>query len=120
MPRRSNDLPERTFQFALRIVKLCQTLENKRGVSRTLANQVLRSGTSIGANVAEGTGGQSRADFASKYAIANKEARETLYWLRLLAASELIPESRLAALIAETNEIVSILTTIVRKVRSKP
>ena len=73
---------------------LCQTLDQTPGVSRTLANQLLRSGTSIGANVEEGQGGQSRADFISKYSIACKEARETHYWLKLLAACEIVQNNR--------------------------
>jgi four helix bundle protein len=116
-PRR--DLPERTFEFARRVVKLCQTLDQVLGVSRTLANQLLRSGTSIGANVEEGQAGQSRADFLSKLSIACKEARETHYWLRLLAATELVPESRLTELLDEANQLVAILTAIIRKTKER-
>src|SRR5947209_16363698 len=105
------DLPRRTFEFARRIVKLCSVLRLKPGVGRTLAAQLLRSGTSVGANVEEGQGSQSRADFVAKYAISCKEARETHYWLRLLAASETVPEERLLPLIDEANQIVAILTT---------
>ncbi|NJN82676.1 MAG: four helix bundle protein [Caldilineaceae bacterium] len=114
-----SDLPERTFAFARRIVKLCQVLDEKPGVSRTLANQLLRSGTSIGANVEEGQASQSDADFISKYSIACKEARETHYWLRLLAASDILPPQRLTELENECNELIAILTTIVKKMRSK-
>ena len=66
---------------------LCRFLAEKPGVSRTLGNQLLRSGTSIGANVEEGQPAQSEADFVSKYSITCKEARETHYWLRLLTLS---------------------------------
>jgi four helix bundle protein len=118
MEQPKQDLPERTFEFARRIVKLCQTLDQTPGVSRTLANQLLRSGTSIGANVQEGQGSQSRADFIAKYYIACKEARETHYWLRLLAATEVVPAERLTELISEANQLVAILTTIVKKTRS--
>ena len=111
------DLQERTFQFATRVVKLCKVLDDSPGVSRTLAKQLLRSGTSIGANVEEGQGSQSKADFVSKYSIACKEARETHYWLRLLVASELIPESRLSELIDESNQLIAILTTIIKKTK---
>lgn len=111
------DLPERTFEFARRVVKLCQVLEQTPGISRTLANQLLRSGTSIGANVEEGQAGQSRADFVSKLSIACKEARETHYWLRLLSASEIVPEPRLAELLDEANQLIAILTTITKKTR---
>ena len=112
------DLPERTFEFARRVVKLCQVLDQTPGVSRIMANQLLRSGTSIGANVEEGQAGQSRADFVSKLSIACKEARETHYWLRLLSASELVPESRLTELLDEANQLVAILTTITKNTRA--
>ena len=114
---RRRDLPERTFEFARRVVKLCETLDQTPGVSRTLANQLLRSGTSIGANVEEGQGSQSRADFASKYSIACKEARETHYWLRLLAASEVVLTSKLEPLIDESNQLIAILTAIIKSTR---
>ena len=115
-PRR--DLPERTFEFARRIVKLCQQLDQTQGVSRTLANQLLRAGTSVGANCEEAQAGQSRADFLSKISIACKEARETQYWLRLLAASEILPATRLEDLTDESSQLVAILTTIAKKTRS--
>ena len=115
-PRR--DLPERTFAFARRVVKLCQVLDRSPGVCRTLANQLLRSGTSIGANVEEGHASQSRPDFIAKYSVACKEARETHYWLRLLAASEAVPVENLQDLTDEADQIVAILTTIVKKCRA--
>jgi four helix bundle protein len=116
--QKQTDLTARTFEFARRAVKLCQTLDKTPGVSRSLANQLLRSGTSTGANVEEAQGGQSRADFLSKISIACKEARETHYWLRLLSASGTIPESRLTELLDEANQLVAILTAIIRKTRA--
>jgi four helix bundle protein len=113
------DLPERTFEFARQVVALCLKLERTPGVSRTLARQLLRSGTSIGANVEEGQASQSRADFTSKYSIACKEARETHYWLRLLAASEINPEEKLKEITEEADQIIAILTTIIKKCRRK-
>ena len=107
----------RAFEFAVRIVKLCQVLDETPGVSRTLANQLLRSGTSIGANLEESKGGQSRADYLTKVSISLKEARETHYWLRLLAATEIIPKIQLEPLIDESNQIVAILTSIVKKLK---
>lgn len=83
-----SDIPERTKDFALRVVKVCQILHEIGGVGRTLSNQLLRSETSIGANVSEGKGAQSEADFLSKYSIAGKEAHETLYWLELISRAE--------------------------------
>jgi four helix bundle protein len=90
------DIRERTFEFALRIIKLSQQLEEQAGVARTLGWQLLRSGTSIGANIEEAQAGQSKLDFISKNAIALKEARETVYWLRLLAASKVVSAKRLS------------------------
>jgi four helix bundle protein len=110
------DLPERTF--ARQIVELCRTLERAPGVSRTLARQLLRSGTSIGANIEEAQAGQSRADFVAKAYVACKEARETHYWLRLLAAGNVVPAERLSSLTIEANELVAILTSIVKKARA--
>ncbi len=115
-PRR--DLTERTFAFARRVVQLCQVLDRSPGVCRTLANQLLRSGTSIGANVEEGHASQSRPDFIAKYSVACKEARETHYWLRLLAASEVMPVENLQDLTDEADQIVAILTMIVKKCRA--
>ena len=114
-----SDIPNRTFEFAKRIVKLCLFLDKSPGVSRTLANQILRSGTSIGANVEEGQASQSDADFISKYSIACKEARETYYWLKLLSATELVPEPQLDDMKKECNELISILTSIIKKMKAK-
>ena len=112
------EIQERTFEFAIRIVKLCQYLDEKPGVKRTLSNQLLRSGTSVGANIEEAQAGQSRADFLSKMSIASKEARETLYWLKLLEKAELISDDRLQDLKQEADEIVRILTSIVKSTKN--
>lgn len=112
-----SDLPDRTFAFAKRIVRLCRTLEDQQVVAQTLSRQLIRSGTSIGANVEEGQASQSRKDFRLKYNIACKEARETLYWLRLLAECEIIDSKRLDLLMDECNELISILTAIAKKLR---
>ena len=107
------DIRERTFEFSLRIIRLCQQLEEQPGVARTLSWQLLRSGTSIGANVEEAQAGQSKPDFISKNAIALKEARETIYWLRLLVASKIIPVERLSELLTEANELAKIIGSII-------
>lgn len=88
------DLCKRTFDFSLRIIRLCKSLIEKQGVDRILGSQILRAGTSIGANIEEGQGSRSRADWLSKYYIARKEARETHYWLRLMVASKMVREER--------------------------
>jgi len=112
------DLCERTFQFSLRVVRLCLTLQQIQGVGWLLSKQLVRAGTSIGANVEEGQGAQSRNDFISKYSIARKEARETRYWLRLLIASKLrdLPEAHL--LMNETEQLIKILTASLRKAQA--
>ena len=112
-----SDLPERTFAFAERIIRLCMYLEQNGRVSTTLANQLLRSGTSVGANVEEAGSAESRKDFVHKYSIACKEARESHYWLRLLAAAEVVPTERLEPISTEANELIAILTTIIKKSR---
>jgi four helix bundle protein len=79
MNLKPQDIKERTFSFALEIIKFAQSMDFRNEALRTLGRQLLRSGTSIGANVEEAQAGQSRADFTSKYAIALKESRETIY-----------------------------------------
>ncbi len=107
-------ITDRTFAFAVRIIRLCQYLEKQDRVSRTLSNQLLRSGTSVGANIEEAQAGQSKADFIAKMSISRKESRETLYWLRLLVATNLVDENMIAEIIKEADELVRILTSIVK------
>lgn len=117
---RKSDICERTFEFALRVVNLCKHLYEQRIIDRALVNQLIRAGTSIGANVEEAQSGQSRADFLSKISIACKEARETHYWLRLISASESTIANQMAEIIPEANELVAILTTIVKSTKHAP
>jgi len=112
------EIQDRTFEFACRIVKLYQYLSEQQRAHEILGRQLLRSGTSIGANLEEASGGHSKADFIAKCSIALKEARETDYWLRLFRNTSLVPESRLAELQNEANEIIAILTTIIKNARS--
>jgi four helix bundle protein len=112
------DIKQRSYLFAGRVVRLCKHLETARGTGRTMGNQLLRSGTSIGANIEEAYGGHSRADFIAKTVIAMKEARETHYWLRLLADTDTVPPARLSLLVNEANQIVAILTTIIIRARA--
>ena len=102
-------IDERTFEFALEIVDLYKyMIENKEYV---LSKQVLRSGTSIGANVQESQAAQSKADFISKMSIASKEAREANYWLRLLKDAEIYDDKKLIDI---SEELIKILTSIVK------
>ena len=109
---RASPIDERCFAFAVRVVKLCKALQRSSDVPLPLVNQLLRSGTSIGANVTEGQSAESRADFIHKLSIACKEARETHYWLRLLASAQVVSESQVADLIDEANQLTAILTSI--------
>ena len=110
----TQDIRKRTYQYAVRVVKLYQHLQKRGdGVGWALGKQYLRAGTSIGANVEEAQGSESRADFIHKIGIAQKEARESLYWLRLIADSRIVPDARLRPLIQETEELVAVITAIV-------
>jgi four helix bundle protein len=113
------DIVERTFRLSIRALKLCQVLDRKPGVGRPLSRQLLRSGTSIGANVEEAQAGQSRADLLSKYSIACNEARETHYWLRLIAECDILPASRLGEITQESDEVIAILTAIFKSARKQ-
>ena len=110
------DIRPRSFQFALRIIKLVRALP-KDMATLTMARQLARSGTSVGANIEEAQGSHSRKEFAQKMNIARKEARECLYWLRLLRDSNTLPKARLEPLVSESDEIVRILVAIVKKTR---
>ncbi len=105
------DIVERTVAFSLRIIKLYREL-NKDSVGRILGRQLLRSGTSIGANVHEAQAAQSRPEFVSKMYIAFKEARETSYWLRLIGEAQVIRATRLGGLADETHQLTKILAAI--------
>jgi len=109
------DIHERAFEFACRIVRLHRALTKKHGADRVVANQLLRSGTGVGSNLEEAKAGQSRADFIAKARISLKEARESHYWLRVVEATGMISAARVHPLVEEANEIVAILTTIVKK-----
>ncbi len=107
------DIVNRTFEFACRVVRLSQYLYRKPFVGRILANQLLRAGTSVGENVEEAQAAQSKADFVSKFSIALKEARETRYWLRILVATNVVQQGRIAGLRGEAEELMRILGAII-------
>jgi len=113
-----NVIVEKSFQFALRIVKLHSLLKEKK-VERDLALQLLRSGTSIGANIEEAMGGSSKKDFIHKLEIAYREARETKYWLRLLRESNLLETKLADSFLIESEEIIKILTAILKASKNK-
>jgi four helix bundle protein len=106
-----NPIQVKSYAFAVRIVQLYRRLaETKR--EYVLSKQLLRAGTSVGANVEEAIGGQSRADFLSKLSIAYKEARETGYWLRLLNDTGYLPGPEYLSLHADCEELCRILCSI--------
>ncbi|MBW4429536.1 MAG: four helix bundle protein [Nostoc desertorum CM1-VF14] len=112
-------IADRTKALAIRIVKARTFLDEKPGVCRTLSKQLLRSGTSIGANVKEAQSAQSDKDFLSKLEIALKEERETEYWLEILIEAELVDKNKFESLLQETREIGKILVSSTRKVKEK-
>jgi four helix bundle protein len=105
----------RTFKFACRIVHLYRTLNTLPHFPFAVSRQLLRSGTSIGANIEEAKTVASRRELASRFRIALREARETKYWLRLIAATKLAPESLLAGELQEADELVAILHRTVQR-----
>jgi four helix bundle protein len=107
----------KSFEFALDIIRLCVKLRGYREF--VISNQLLRSGTSIGANVVEASAGQSRRDFVAKMAIASKEARETQYWLRLLQASQLV-DIDVNNELNQADELIRILTSIAKTTQQTP
>ena len=107
-----NLIREKSFSFALKIIRLYQHLRDTR--EYVLSKQVLRSGTSIGAHVEEATAAEIRRDFLHKLSIASKDARETNYWLRLLMQSSLVENSEIEPLLEESTELVKMLTAIVK------
>ena len=112
-------IDKRTKQFAIRIVNLYRYLVEERK-EKVLSKQVLRSGTSIGANVAEGLFGASRADFVNKYTIALKEANETRYWLELLAETDYLPDGdQTASLLDECKSLIAILAASVKTAKGE-
>ena len=109
MQEKPNVIVDKTFEFALMIVELAEKLENNR--KYVIANELLKSGTSVGANVREAQNAESKADFIHKMKIAAKEADETEYWLLLCQKSENYPDCE--ALQKEVKEIVKIVSKII-------
>ncbi|WP_343219064.1 four helix bundle protein [Cerasicoccus maritimus] len=112
-----NDLDERTFKYAQRIIRLFCKLP-KSTVAQTLGKQLLRSGTSIGANYCEAVRARSKAEFISIMGICLRELNESHYWLRLLKSEDIFQQSQLNPLIKETNELISIFTTISKRTKT--
>jgi len=113
-------IQERTLELGVRILKFADKLPKTVG-GMVIAKQLIRSGTSVGANMEEADGASSKADFINKVTIARKEARETRYWLNLIKKAELVHNQNnlkeLAEIIQEAHEIVLVLSTIISRTR---
>ncbi len=115
----NTDLKERTKQFALRILRLYQALP-RREESRVLGKQLLRSGTSVGANYRAACRGRSRAEFVAKLGIVLEEADETVFWLELLQESGIVSTQKLESLVQEARELTAIFTTSICTAKGMP
>ncbi len=113
---KNNIVQEKSFEFAIRIVNLYKYLKDEKK-EYVLSKQLLRSGTSVGANIEEGIGGQSKRDFIAKLQISLKEARETHYWLRLLKATNYLTENETEKILKECTDIKNILTAILKSTK---
>ena len=109
------DLKTRTKEFALRVIRMYSKLPKSDTVAQVLGKQVLRSGTSVGANYREASQGRSKAEFTSKAGDSLKEISETEYWLELLVDSGFVPSTKMADLLNETRQLIAIFTTIVKR-----
>jgi four helix bundle protein len=115
--KENNIIQQKTFDFGVSIIKFCEDLK-KCKKETVLANQLLRCGTSIGANVEEGLGSQSKKDFYFKLTIAYKEARETMYWLRIIQGAGILEKERMISVIYKCDEILRILGSILKTLRN--
>ena len=118
MTEKPNIIKEKTYRFAIDIVNFYKKMIKQNEF--ILSKQIVRSGTSIGANVEEAVAAQSRKDFISKMAIASKEARETNYWLRLIRDTALLKDVDLVTLINDSEAIIKIITSIVKTTKNNP
>ncbi len=115
---KSNVLQEKSYNFAIRIVKLAQFLREKKS-EYILFKQLIRSGTSIGANIEEASGAQSDSDFIAKLHISLKEAKESHYWIRLLRDTDFITQAQAESMLTDLNEIITLLTRSLKTLKSK-
>jgi len=115
--KKDNIIQSKSYDFALRIIKVYKYLSQEK-TEFILSKQLLKSGTSIGANVEEAIGGQSRKDFFAKLSISYKEARECHYWLRLLRDTEYLSREQANSLLSDCDEILKIIGSIQKTVRN--
>jgi four helix bundle protein len=112
----ADELKRRTKQFGLRIIKLIEALPSSKAAN-VMGNQLLRSGTSVGANYRAACRARSKPDLISKASISIEEADESLYWMEMLVEAEIMPKEKIVALMKEADEIVAILTASVKTAR---
>jgi len=115
---RRNIIKDKSFQFAVKVVNLYKTLSHERK-EFVLSKQLLKPGTSVGANVREAINAESKADFIHKLAIAQKECDETMYWMELLRETDYINEKEFAGLHGESGEILKIIKSIILTTKKK-
>jgi four helix bundle protein len=115
---KENIIQQKSFLFAVRIINLYKYLTNEKK-EFVLSKQILRSGTSIGANIEESIGGQSEKDFLAKLSISYKETRETIYWLKLLKETEYISKNEFESIHHEAESICKILAKIIITLKGK-
>lgn len=120
MAETPENIQDRSFNFACSLIDFLRSENLREEAGKVILRQLLKSGTSIGANLEEASAGQSKADFISKSSIALKEARETYYWLRLLKRTKISKSSRLDELLDEVRQITAVLTVIVKKAAQSP
>lgn len=116
--KKDNIIQQKSFAFAIRIVNLYKYLITEKN-EFVLSKQLLRSGTSVGANIEESIGGQSEKDFLSKISISYKEARESTYWLKLLLATDYLNKEEAESLLLDAEEICKILGSIQKTIKSR-
>jgi len=114
------DIQERAFEFACAVINFCDTADDRRRTTEHLLLQLFAAGTSIGANLAEASAGQTKPDFIAKTCVSLKEAREARYWLLLIVATRGALQPAAKPLLDEARQLVKILTTIVKNARSNP
>lgn len=114
--KKDNIIQKKSYDFALSCIELCKFLHSKHN-EYVLSKQLLKSGTSIGANIEESIGAQSSKDFLSKISIAYKETRETHYWIRLLRDSNYIDDKQSTEILGKCEEILRIITSIQKTVK---
>jgi four helix bundle protein len=118
MKKGKSILFDKSYSFAVRIVKLCQHLQETKK-EFVLSKQILRSGTSIGASIREAEFAQSNADYIHKFSISLKEANETIYWLSLLNDTEYIENKLFNSFYADCDELISLLISTIKTLKSK-